>query len=371
MSNDIIKQILDSGKITKDELNSKISEKMKALSGLISEEGAAHLIAGELNINVGFTNNNESILKIKDIVSGMKNVFIVAKVIKKYDLRSFGDDGSGKVGSVLVGDETGLSRLTFWNDKCDFFKNLSEGDIVEIQNAYSRENNGRVELHMGTASNCIINPQGKSIEVKEKQEQVENLKKISEINENDVYVDLLATIVQIYDPRFFEVCPECNKKVQIIDGGKYTCQTHGEVVPTYNYVLNLFLDDGTNNIRASLWKEQIQTLFNLNDTEVIALRESTEKIESIKNDLLGKIIKVHAKVKNNEVFNQKELVIYRIDLNPNPVEEKKSLPEVKKEKIESKKVIKEETEDSTNFTEELIGDDDEEVFNIDDLDDED
>lgn len=365
MVNGIVKQILDSGKITKEDLDSKISDKMKALSGLISEEGAAHIIAGELGINVGPENTSQNILKIKDILGGMKNVFILGKVVSKYDMRSFGEDGSGKVGSLLLGDETGFSRLTFWNDKCEFFKEINEGDVLEIQNAYTRENNNRVEIHMGSASNCVVNPEGKSVEVKERQEIKENLKKINQITEDDVYVDILATIVQVYDPRFFEVCPECNKRLQIIDGGKFQCATHGEKEPSFNYVMNLFLDDGSSNIRATLWKEQIQSLLNLKDEEVVALKDNPQKLEEIKNELLGKIIKAHGKIKRNEVFNQNELVIYRMEMDPTPVEEKK-IP--KTQETPKKEEIK---EDETKFTEELIGSDDEEVFNIEDLDDED
>ena len=43
-------KIMSSGKITEEELQTRIDEKLKSLGGLISEEGAIHIIANELSI---------------------------------------------------------------------------------------------------------------------------------------------------------------------------------------------------------------------------------------------------------------------------------------------------------------------------------
>ena len=365
MVNEIIQQILDSGKITQEELDKKIDEKMKALSGLISQEGAAHIVAGELGIQTDRTASSNAEVKLKDLTPTMKSVHVFGKVLKKYELRIFGEDHAGKVGSLLMGDETGLSRLTFWNDKCQYFDEIQEGDIIEVQNAYAKENNGRVELHMGNSSNCILNPEGKSIVVAQKQEYKEEIKRIKEITANDTYVDVMATIVQVYDPRFFETCPTCNKRMQIANEGKFSCAEHGLQEPAFNYVMNIFLDDGSDNIRATLWKEQIQQLLNLSDEEIIKLKDDASKIEEIKNDLLGKIVKIRAKVKNNEAFNQLELVIYKIDSNPQPIEEK---PIISTPNKESKKASEEAPQSQSSTTEEMMGE--EEIFDIEDLEDE-
>jgi ssDNA-binding replication factor A large subunit len=370
---DIKQKILDSGKITKKDLDKKISDKVKSLPGLISEDGAAHIIASELGIRISEETNNVTPLKISALVGGMKSVTIIARVIKKYDLRTFGEEGSGKVLSLLMGDDSGIARLTFWNDKCDLVTDLKEGDIIEIQNAYTKENNARVEVHMGNSSNCIINPEGKTVELIQKKEIVENPKRINELNENDTYVDLVGTIVQVYDPRFFEVCPECNKRMQIADGNKFRCPEHGVKEPKYNSVMNIFLDDGTDNIRATLWKEQIQSLLGKTEKELVDLKNNSQELDRAKNDLLGRIIKVRGKVSKNEAFNNLELVLYKIDLNPTPEEESKSLPKEKpkekvKEEIKPKKPKQPAKEEVVE--EEVDADNEEELFNVEDLEDE-
>ncbi len=363
-------KIIASNKITAEELQTKIQEKMESLGSLISEEGAAHIIANEIGISLGA--GPSTITKLKEITPGMKNVFVLVKILKKYDLRSFGPDGSGKVGSIFVGDESGVSRITFWNDKTSFFTEFNEGDVLEIQHAYSKENNERTEIHMGSSSHCIINPEGKEVKVAERTEQQESTpKKLNEITENDTFVNITATIVQVYDPRFFESCPECNKRMQE-EEGVFSCVTHGEKTPTFNYVMNLFLDDGTTNLRASLWKEQINILLGQTGEEVLRLRTDQDLLEQIKTDLLGKIVSARARVKKNENYNNLELVLYQIDPDPKPgaqASSTKTTEETPKE-APSTTAPTQGVPPVAAIEEELVKDDDEELLSIDDLDEE-
>jgi len=368
-------KIIASKQLSADELETKIQEKMDSLGSLISEEGAAHIIANELGISLGAGPSTET--KLKDVQAGMKNVFVLVKVLKKYDVRSFGPDGSGKVGSVFVGDETGVSRITFWNDKTSYLSQFNEGDVLEIQHAYSRENNDRIEIHMGTSSHCIINPEGKEVKVKERsQVQEENPKKLNEITENDTFVTITATIVQVYDPRFFESCPECKKRMQEQDGG-FVCATHGKQEPAFNYVMNLFLDDGTSNLRASLWKEQINILLGKSEEEVLTLRTNQDLLEQTKTDLLGKIISARARVRKNENYNNLELVLYQIEPDPKPKPQTNAASQTvsPSDTVPTNSSQAESNTSKTaltqNIDEELIKDDDEELLSIDDLNDED
>ena len=363
----IIDAILESGKITKEELDKKIEEKLNALGGLISKEGAAHIVANELNITVSQTPSSE--LKIKDLQQGLKNANILLKVLKKYDIRTFGQDGQGKVGSLFVGDETGVSRVTFWNDKTDYLNGINEGDVIEIQHAYTKENNGRIEIHMGNSSHCIVNPPGKSVEVKQQEREEEQEKKLQDITDKDTFVNITATIVQAYDPRFFESCPECNKRMKE-ENGEFICAEHGKQEPNYNYVMNIFLDDGTANIRATLWKEQIQKLLGKPHEEILKLRSDHDLLEETKTDLLGRIIKARARVKTNEAYNTKELVIYELDKNPTPSTTSKDIPKIEPEsqKVETEEVVAETKKEETKqpvLEEERF--DDEDLPSIDDI----
>jgi len=83
----IIERIKKEGKISEDEINLKIDAKMKQLSGLISKEGAAHIIANELGIKL--FENFSGKLQIKNIIVGLRSVETIGKVTQTYELREF------------------------------------------------------------------------------------------------------------------------------------------------------------------------------------------------------------------------------------------------------------------------------------------
>lgn len=368
----LVDKILQTGKITQKELDKKVADKLSSLGGLISEDGALHIIANELGLKLNTTPSTD--LKLKDVLAGMKNVTALAKVVKKYELRTFGEDKSGKVANVLVGDDTKNMRLTFWNEKTAYFEKLNEGDVVEIQSAYSKENQqGYIELHMGNASHCVINPEGKDVKLLERSDnqQYEAPKKeLKDIDEKDTFVQIEATVVQAYDPRFFESCPQCNKRMkQELD--TFTCAEHGEQEPVFNYVMNLLLDDSTDTMRASLWKEQINKLLVKSEEEVLSLRTNPQALDTEKNDLLGRIITARARVRRNDTYNNYELVLYDVNRSPQPELNADSKPaEVSKnnQRPEEKSTSKEDLS-ATNVSEESISDDDDELLSIDDIDD--
>ena len=106
-------KIKEHAKITDDELDSKIKAKIDKLSGLISKEGAAHIIANELGIKLFEQASGR--LKIRNILAGMRNVEIVGKVQQVFEVREFQTETrAGKVGSFIVGDETGTIRVVIW-----------------------------------------------------------------------------------------------------------------------------------------------------------------------------------------------------------------------------------------------------------------
>jgi len=84
---------------------------MDQLSGLISEEGAAHIIANELGVKLFQAAQAGGQLKINDIAGGMRNVDVIGKITRKFELRNFKTaDREGKVASFILADETGRHK---------------------------------------------------------------------------------------------------------------------------------------------------------------------------------------------------------------------------------------------------------------------
>jgi hypothetical protein len=318
--NTIIEKISEKTGLSKDDINSKIKSKLDQLSGLISEEGAAHIIANELNVKL-FDTTSEN-LKIKDIYAGMRNIMVSGKVTNKYEVREFNSNGrQGKVGSFLIADDSGRTRITCWGSMADKINEINEGDIVKLESGFAKENNNRIEIHLNDNSKITINPEG--VNVGEVKSGFTNTRKsINDINPGDESIELLATIVQSYDPNFWNVCPQCNKKVKE-ENGETMCAEHGVVSADQSYVMNCYLDDGTDSIRAVFFKNQIQNLLKKNHEVILNLKQTG--FEEIKNDLLGKIVSVIGRVTQNEMFARKEFVAQVVNINPDPKKELENL----------------------------------------------
>lgn len=308
---DIIAKIVQHTGMSESEVRDKIKAKIEQLYGLVSEEGAAHILANEHGIKLFEVSGD---LKLKDVMMGMKSVDIVGKVLRKYELREFNTEKrKGKVANLMIGDETGTIRVVLWNDKTNDFAQIKEDDILKIKGAYVRDNAGRKELHLGDNAHIIINPANISVNVRERKDY--SKKHIKEL-EDGISAEVMGTILQVFDIKFFEVCPKCNKRLRLRED-QFACDEHGPQQPTYNYVLNVYLDDGTGNIRTIFWKQQSQRLLKLNDAEFNDIRLHPENFEKYKTDMLGVQIKVLGTAKNN-IMGRMELnaEIVFTDLNP-------------------------------------------------------
>ena len=302
-------KIVASKKVTEKELENKIKSKINELSGLISEEGAAHIIANELGVDLSVP---QSRLKIKEVHPGMRNVTTIVKLIRKFEMREFvKGESKGKVCSIIVGDETATIRVVFWNDQVDLLSKVNDGDVLLIKEAYARDNKGSLEIHLGDKGELVINPEGEKVEAI-KQNIVYNRKKIESLQANEDGAEILGTVVQVFDPRFFNVCPECSKKVNEIEG-KFNCDTHGSVVPVVSYVLNLVLDDGSGNIRGVFWKNQVNHLLNKTETEVTSFKDDISKFEDFKNELLGEQLLLTGRIRKNDMFDRLEFNVQMVE----------------------------------------------------------
>ena len=319
----IIERIKKEANISEDEINGKVDQKMKQLSGLISKEGAAHIVANELGIKLfdSFTGK----LQIKNILVGLKNVETVGKVLQTYELREFTtNERQGKVASLVIGDETGTIRIVMWGDQADNIKNINKEMIIKIAGGYVKDNNGGIELHLNDRSQVILNPPGESVNVVK--QNATQRKEISKLTENDNNVEILGTIVQIFDPRFFPIDPETGRKVTENEGTYYLNDKAIEN-PDYSYVLNLIVDDGTDNMRAVFFRETMEKLLNCNKEKILGYKDNPETFEQVKSDLLGTLVKINGRVKKNLFFDRLEIVSNDVSLNPDPEEEIKRLDE--------------------------------------------
>ncbi|MFH1376528.1 MAG: OB-fold nucleic acid binding domain-containing protein [Candidatus Woesearchaeota archaeon] len=303
---EIVEKIQKEKSLSKEEIDKKIKEKMAQLSDLVSMEGAAHIVANQLGVKL-FENFENKELKINDVPKAANAITIAGRVVDFWGIREFNKNGrSGRVANFLIGDETGAVRIVVWDEPIiNKVANLKEGDIVRVKNSYSRENRGYMELHLGSRSEIDINPKGVEIgEVNIKLNSPKATKKnINELKEGDES-ELFGTIVRMFDPNFYFVCPNCMRKVIPI-GAKYNCNEHGEVEAKKMPVFNLFFDDGTESIRSVVFAQQTKDLIGSEFSE-------DSNLEAIKSELLGKQIILIGRAVKNQMFGRLEFVVRAI-----------------------------------------------------------
>ena len=278
-----------------EEINRLVEAKRAKLSGLISREGAAQIIAAELGINF-----DKEKVKVNELMEGMKKVNILGKIIQLFPVREFKkEDREGKVVNFILADETGNIRAVLWDTNHISLienKKLQEEDVVEITNASLRN----TELHLGSFSN--IKKSNLVIEgVKVERDLAE--RKISELSLGGNF-KVRAFIVQVFEPKFFEVCPECGSRV-IDDVDSKRCTKHGKIIPKRRVLLSIVLDDGSSSIRAILFSEQIEKLgFK---------EEELENFIEKRNKLIGKEAFFSGNIRQNKLFNNLEFFVSDIN----------------------------------------------------------
>lgn len=289
----ILDRISRASGLGKEEIERKIEARRSKLSGLISKEGAAQVIASELGIS--FENER---LKINELLLGMRKVNTIGKVINLFPVRTFttkkGEES--KVVNFWIADETANVKVVLWDtNHIGMIEDgkIAVGTTVEVSNGSMRDN----ELHLGSFSN--IKP-SEEILGEVKTEKVFKEKHIIDfkVGEN---TSVRAFILQLFEPRFFHVCPECSKKA-VQEGEFFTCGKHGKIIPEKRAVSSIVVDDGTDSIRAVLFHE---ALLKLGFSQLEDLARFAEE----KENFLGKEMFFTGNVRNNKFFNNSEFVV--------------------------------------------------------------
>ena len=286
----IIRVISESSKLPVEEIERRIEARRARLSGLISKEGAAQIIASELGISF-----DKQKMKISGLLSGMKKVNLVGKIVKMNRVAEYNKNGkSGKIGSFLLADDSSNIRVVLWDtNHISLIENgvIKEGDTIEISNGDIRNN----EFHLGGFGDIKLSQEVLG-EVQTK--PVVQYKTLDKAQVNDSILSR-AFIVQIFGPTFYNTCPECKKRVSETN----SCEVHGTIIPKKNAILTLIIDDGSGSIRAVLFTEQVKKVAS--EAEL----ENSDTFMPKRNELLGKEVFIEGSVRKNKLTENLEIFV--------------------------------------------------------------
>lgn len=163
----IIELIVKQSGLTREEVEERIKRKKEALGSLATEEGAALLVAVELDVEVREPEEEakpgEKTL-IRDLREGMTNVpLLEGRVmeilrVKRFERR---DGTVGRMASLRIADPTGETRLVLWEEQSEAVEKgkIHKGDILRVLRGFTRKGlYGDLELHVGRLGKIIVNP---------------------------------------------------------------------------------------------------------------------------------------------------------------------------------------------------------------------
>lgn len=311
MMDELIAKITKTSNLSEDEIKNMIEEKQLELSGLISEEGAAYLVAKELGIELGRT---EERLNIENVIPGMQNVNITGKIARISPVREFKTEkAEGRVANITISDRTGSVRMSLWNDEIEKLTGLAAGDIVNIRGYVKSGYMEQPEIRLGRKGDIIKieSEEFDDVLVSTYQRTAER-SAISELREN-MYRSVRAPILQVFESNiFYEVCPECKKRLKEGDEG-WLCAEHGAVEPEYNIVVSGIIDDGTASLRAVFFTDAAEKLLGITKIEAKKLFDRKKKLEAVLSLVpLGKDFVFEGRVRHNDVFDRLEFIVNNV-----------------------------------------------------------
>ncbi len=294
----IVEKIVKQSGLDKEQVERRVEAKRAKLSGLITKEGAAQIVAAELGISF-----DRQKVKVSELLSGMRKASVTGKITELYPIRSFKKgEKEGKVATFLLADETATVRTVLWDTK--HIKMIEDGEInknsvIEIKDASVRDG----ELHLNSIS--TLNPSKESIEAVSTTEIMQE-KSVAEIKPND-RARIRATLLQIFEPRFFAVCPECFMKVTQ-EENRFLCTKHNTVIPKYRVILTGIIDDGTENMRAVFFSDAVYKLLSISEAEIDRLKEPEFWLQK-KDTILGKDFWLDGRARTNKMFGNPEFIV--------------------------------------------------------------
>jgi replication factor A1 len=196
-------------------------------------------------------------VKIDTLQEGTYDISLKVEVQRVFRLSTFTkkDGTDGKVRAMVVADDSGSTRLVFWDEKADEVEDIEPGEVIRVSHAYTRSNRdgSEIEVHVGRSS-AIERKLKDSIETVETTSSYGSgiepigMKDIADLTVEMRDVDVQGKIATIYDVRTF------TRK----DGGEGKVQ-------------NIIIADSSSKVRVTFWGDDIDQIADAKEGDVIRI----------------------------------------------------------------------------------------------------
>lgn len=312
---EVLDKIVDESELSKDEIKEEVEDKMDEFEGLVSEEGAVHLVAKEYGVEIKEIDDNG--LEIDNVVPEMRKVNIKARVLNISDLNTFERDDEeedGRVQNLLLGDDTGTIRVTLWDEQTEIAEQIEENDPIEIRGAYTVEDDqGRAEIRLGDSSKVKMADEDDVPEVEAPENATTTEASISEVSGEGVSFKVKGLLVAMYASNpFYRVDPETGDTAREDEDGNLVTDDGTEVEdPDHRLAISGVIDDGTGTVRTVFFGDQARKVLNID--EETERDGDQEAVEEASEEVLGTELVVEGRTRYNDYFDQTEIVVNSVD----------------------------------------------------------
>lgn len=136
--------------LTKEEFERRVEAKIEECGDLVDEPTAAMLVVDELG---------RQHVKIKGLAAKSSLFSFFGKVIDKTEPKEFdrADGEKGWVATLLLGDETGTTRVVLWDEKAGAALEIVPGDVLEIIGRHPGKSTKEIYALALRKASCEIN----------------------------------------------------------------------------------------------------------------------------------------------------------------------------------------------------------------------
>ena len=270
-ADEVIKLISQKKNIPIEKIESMVEETMESLDNFINRQGAAHLLASNLDVAIVSSSVKETPqLNIANITQGMDGIRVVGRISRIYPTKHFmKNDIPSRLRKLDLVDSTGTIGTTLWGHHSSIIEELgiARGDVITISNAVAKINsyNEKIELSVGNKSSIDNNLIG--IDVNDFPEINSGKIPISSIETSDS-ITVVGKIVRVRENRSF---------VRKTDGAP-------------SIVGGFTLEDKTGQVGVTFWGEDTNKLEKLEVGQVVKLLEFSSRYNSklSRNELVCK-----------------------------------------------------------------------------------
>jgi len=208
-------------------------------------------------LNIEFSDSSKAEMKIGNLQENTYDVSLKVEIQRVFSVSTFDrkDGSQGKVLAMVVADESGSTRLVFWDEKADEVEGIEPGEVIKVDHAYTRPNQDKdgIEIHVGKSTVIERGLKDKidtveSTSVYSGSSEALGMKDIANLETGMNNVDIEGKIATIYDVKTF------TRK----DGGE-------------GQVQNIVIADKTSKVRVTFWGDDNSHIAEAKEGDVIRI----------------------------------------------------------------------------------------------------